>query len=275
MEKKESRSLLEKITDIATIISAFGIVVAIVQMCSQNKQFNDSFDLSNKQFQYQLKQDSLQDKADSIKDYRDSVKLQLAISEFEENKKNQETEAKRNKSQFEKNIQTLQELVRTNKQSNEYVINSQKPLLNLELKSISVVNDSIIVLVIHFNNVGIRKPFLKRMTHIFINDKLNSFHTITSNYTRTPIGNDNTDFTIDDHKYINLLTKEEKNKISVNFILDINCLDEVTNTIFEERFHYKISDLNLPLRNINESTLMEKQILDKFIESKRKIIFKN
>lgn len=35
--EKGSRSLLEKITDFATIISAFGIIIAIVQMYSQNK----------------------------------------------------------------------------------------------------------------------------------------------------------------------------------------------------------------------------------------------
>ena len=38
-EKVENspRSFLEKITDVATIASAFGIVIAFVQMCSQNK----------------------------------------------------------------------------------------------------------------------------------------------------------------------------------------------------------------------------------------------
>lgn len=159
--EKGSISLLEKITDVATITSAFGIVIAIVQMCSQNKQFNDSFDLSNKQFQYQLKQDLLQDKADSIKDYRDSVKLQLAINEFAENKKNQETEAKRNESQFQKNIQTYQDLVRTNKQSNEYVVNSQKPFLILDIPSAYLKNDTAIFEV-KFKNIGVRRALLTK-----------------------------------------------------------------------------------------------------------------
>ncbi len=275
MARTDSRSLLEKFTDIATIVSAFGIVVAFVQMCSQNKQFNDSFELSNKQFQYQLKQDSLQEKADSVKDYRDSVKLQLTINEFERNKQNQEIEGKRNESQFEKNITTLQELVKANRESNEYVVKSQRPYLGVEFKSISVVNDSIILFEIHFTNLGIRRPFLKRMTHIFINDRINSFHSITSNYKGTPIGNDNTNFTIEDYKYIGLLTEKEKNKVTVNFVLDIGYLDELTNTTFEQRFHYKISNLKpFSLGNINESTLIEKQNLDQFIKSKRDIIFK-
>ncbi len=268
---KGSRSFLEKITDGATIVSAFGIVIAIVQMCSQNKQFNDSFKLSNKQFQYQLKQDSLKDKSDSIKDYRDSVKLQLAINEFAENKKNQEEEAKRNEFQFQKNIQTYQELVRTNKQNNEYIVNSQRPYLNLEFKEMSVVSDSIINFVIHFNNLGLRRPFLRRITYIFINSELNSFHAETSLYEGTPIGNDKANFTMNDNKYINLLKKEERNKIDVNFILDVSYLDELTNTVYDQRFHHKMSDLKSPVINTIEPILTEKQALDKFIESKRKI----
>ncbi len=268
------RSLLEIITDVATIISAFTIVIAIVQMCSQNKQFNDSFELSNKQFQYQLKQDSLKDKADSVKDYRDSVNLQLAINEFEENKKNQESEAKRNESQFQKNIQTYQELVRTNKQSNDYVVKSQSPFLTIEFKSISIVRDTIISLVIRFKNLGVRRPFLKKMTHIFVNNSLKSYYSLSSQYFNTPIGNDSTVFTIGDYSYINIHLKEEREYEIVNFILEISYLDELTNKIINQRFHYKISDLR-SLSSINECNSTEKQILDKFIESKRKEIFKN
>ena len=270
--KNDSRSGLEKLTDVATIISALGILVAIYQVRSQNDQFMASFELSNKQFKYQLKQDSLQDKADSIKDYRDSVKLNLAISEFAENKKNQEEEAKRNEFQFQKNIQTYQELVRTNKQSNEYIVNSQRPYLNLEFKEMSVVNDSIINFVIHFNNLGLRRPFLRRITYIFINSELNSFHADTSLYEGTPIGNDKANFTMNDNKYINLLKKEERNKIDVNFILDVSYLDELTNTVYDQRFHHKMSDLKSPVINTIEPILTEKQALDKFIESKRKKI---
>ena len=52
--------------------------------------------------------------------------------------------------------------MRTNKQNNEYIVNSQRPYLNLDFREMSVVNDSIINFVIHFNNLGLRRPFFKK-----------------------------------------------------------------------------------------------------------------
>jgi hypothetical protein len=241
MEKKESRSLLEKVTDVATIISAFGILVAIAQMLSQNNQFNDSFELSNKQFQYQLKQDSLQDKADSIKDYRDSVKLQLAISEFDENKRNQKEEAKRNEFQFEKNIQTLQELVRTNKQSNDYVVNSQKPLLNLEYRTMTLENDSI-KFEIRFRNIGLRQSLQKKRCLALIDIDGKILFSEVRYFTSIPFGKDETYIPL--HAKL-LLSDKRELQYKVFLIIEIDYIDEFTKQNIHQEFYRYTPDLRL------------------------------
>jgi hypothetical protein len=264
MAKRDSRSPLEKITDVATIFSAFGIVIAIAQMCSQNKQFNDSFELSNKQFQYQLKQDSLQDKADSIKDYRDSVKLQLAINEFEENKKNQETEAKRSESQFQKNIQTYQELVRTNKESNEYVVNSQKPLLNLEYRTMALENDSI-KFEIRLRNIGNRQSLLDRLCFALIDIDGKILFSEAKNFSSIQFGKDEKFYTL---PAILLSLNSRKTPYNVFLIVETDYVDEFTKQKIHQNF-YRIS-YDLRLKKIDrmadcsdESILALKKIIEK------------
>jgi hypothetical protein len=270
------RSLLEKVTDVATIISAFGILVAIAQMLSQNAQFNDSFELSNKQFQYQLKQDSLQDKTDSIKDYRDSVKLQLAINEFAENKKNQKEEAKRNESQFEKNIQTLQELVRTNKQSNDYVVKSQRPYLGVEFFPF-IFKKEVINFGFDLKNYGLRRPLLSQITYFFVDFDLKDFSnanfsalTIDYNYTNTPITKNSdingSSFNFEDTQYYKSNNKPDK----VFFVLDILYMDELTHDLLSQKFHFMILTNHGDMANrVFGCNPKEIKIIDKFIEQNK------
>jgi hypothetical protein len=269
------RTLLEIITDVATIISALGILVAIAQMLSQNAQFkasfelsNKQFELSNKQFRYQLKQDSLQDKADSIKDYRDSVKLQLAINEFAENKKNQVEESKRNESQFEKNIKTLQELVRTNKQSNEYVVNSQKPYLGIEIESIGLKSDSITI-IFSTRNYGIRVPLLNKVRYTFVNSNFKVSSSNIGNFIDVQIGNEKSNIEISDYAYYRLLSNSDSNSNETYLILDVDYFDELTKNPHNKLYFFKIQDIKKINPKWQDCNLLEQSTLKNFINLKR------
>ncbi len=280
MPQNNRKTRLEVFTDYATIVSSFGIVIAIVQMCSQNNQFNDSFELSNNQFQYQLKKDSSQSRDDSVKNYRDSIKLQLAINEFRENKERLQNEANRSESQFQKNLQTLEQLVKANKESNEYVVNSQRPLLELTLSNFVLRNNTdTIDYRFGFKNHGIRVANITQLTPIFIEWNFNNFDqkifssksdTFTKSYA---YGNkDNGSYDFYDTKFVKWLSEKNRKIKRFFFILDVNYEDELTSQKLHNRFYIYVP--NIGIQDFVECNPKEKKIIDSFIESRKKEIFK-
>lgn len=163
--------------------------------------------------------------------------MQLAINEFSENKKNQAEEAKRNEFQFQKNIQTYQELVKTNKESNEYIVNSQKPYLKLEFNN-KFQNDSL-TFGIKFKNKGFRRPLVRERTAMIYDIDDKKIFDEKRQFPKEQIWDDDSFFNI----VVPVSINNRKTPYRLYVIIEVQYIDELTNQNYNRSFYYYTPDL--------------------------------